>query len=121
MKSKYIVGLRMKPNFDRRLEAVIFAETMTHKEVAEDLFGDASEIIGAGFVHMDMVDGHPRFWCNGYSESLGGIQSRGDADAIYVRFALGMGEKISDEQAKKDFYEGVEIRNKARQEKLTRR
>ena len=112
-RSKYIVGLSIQPNFVRRLEAVIFAPSQTHKDVAEDLFRSKDEIVGAGFVNFSVEDGKVTAYCYGESESLGGIPSRGEKDNVYVNYALGLGPAPSPEQVKLDFEEGIEIKRLA--------
>lgn len=100
MKGKYIIGLALDNIDNRRLEAILFAETMTHKHAAE-LFGFGDYVVSAGFFELDFTRPKPLTEDNtvttagrieasvyGRSESLDiGPQ---DFDIIYVKRALGL-------------------------------
>ena len=75
-KAKYILHHNGTP--------VVFAETLTHVEVAIQIFGSKSDIIGAGFCYIQ----DDKYHCYGESISLG-IKSGGEKDAVIVNRYLG--------------------------------
>lgn len=74
-KSKYIVSRDGTP--------VMFAEMLTHADVARALFGN-TPIIGAGFCYIE----DNRYVCYGESVSMR-VKSRGEQDAEMLNRFLG--------------------------------
>lgn len=104
---KYIVGLDLSAISNRKLEAIVFAPSMTHKEAAK-LFGFGENIVGAGFARLDVKDGEIEVSVYGRSESLG--IERHPLDGKYVRRALGLQKpEMSDEERMADYQAGVEV------------
>lgn len=97
---KYVVGLGLDDINNRRLEAIVFSDTLTHKE-AGNLFGFGEDVVSAGFVQLGVgVDKNlpndgsvynplrTTAYVYGESESLGvGGQP---FDEYYVQRALGL-------------------------------
>lgn len=88
---KYIVVLALDDPDYRRLEALVFSETMAHKEVSY-ISGSSRHVVGAGFVEVINNGGEPDVALSGRSESLGIGPSELDLD--YVRMAMGVGHQI---------------------------
>lgn len=103
-KSKYVVGLIMNDGIEsRRLEAIVFSNSLTHKMAGEAMFMDHDFILSAGFINIDSdasiikseVEGRKDYarselkvWVSGESESLG--IGPHELDLKYVRRALGL-------------------------------
>jgi len=89
MKSKYIT---FKFTNDSEINALVFSETLTHKEVFNMVdrkyFG--AEIVGAGFVMVDSDNNKIRVQLYGKSTSLDVGQSANGRDEFYVKRALGI-------------------------------
>lgn len=96
-RAKYIVGVVLDNPDNRRLETILFSDTLTHKQAA-DLFGYGEHVVSAGFYDFCLeterdterqttklsADVH----VFGESETLGiGGQ---DFDLYYVKRALGL-------------------------------
>lgn len=75
-KAKYIINDGMTP--------VVFPETLTHADVAFQLFGGGKHITGAGFVHIY----GDAYQCYGESVSLK-VKSNGEADSKILNRYLG--------------------------------
>lgn len=110
--SKYIIGLALDDINNRRLEAIVFAPTMTHKHAAE-LFGFGDHVVSAGFFQITVAPHQDPVYTVGVwgrSESLD-IPSVPDLDLPYVRRALGLesASKLSREEQSKDFQRGREL------------
>ncbi len=84
---KYVLGLALDDINNRRLEAIVFARTLTHKDAAE-LFAFGDNVVGAGFGTLDTKDGKLVVHLHGMSESLNIGPS--DMDQRYVEKALGL-------------------------------
>lgn len=103
MKQKYVIGLALQDINNRRLECILFAETMTHKDAAE-LFQFGEDVVSAGFFDLHyngpqalsgdgtaMTAGSITATVHGRSETLdvGGQPF----DEYYVRRALGLRQR----------------------------
>lgn len=101
-KSKYVVGLA-HTGYIKSVVAVIFPEDVTHRDMAVSFFGDAGNVLGAGFFHIHQSEhGELTAKVYGQSVSLRAI-SRPD-DVLYVNQALGLNvdEDVLRDQQKKD-------------------
>lgn len=115
---KYVVGLALDDVNNRRLEAIVFSDTLTHKE-AGNLFGFGDDVVSAGFVQLGVGTDPNRpndgsvynpmrttAYAYGESESLkiGGQPF----DDYYIQRALGLVQH--DESRRMDDYQkGYEI------------
>lgn len=115
---KYVVGLALDDVNNRRLEAIVFSDTLTHKE-AGNLFGFGKDVVSAGFVQLGVGTDPNRpndgsvynpmrttAYAYGESESLkiGGQPF----DDYYVHRALGLVPHDESRQ-KADYEKGLEI------------
>lgn len=102
-KTKYVIGLALDDINNRRLEIVIFGETMTHRQAAE-LFQFGEDVVSAGFVHLGYNP--PQNLSGDGSVSTGGnvtasVSGRSETldigpqpfDEYYVRRALGLRQR----------------------------
>lgn len=125
MAIKYIVGLALDNPDNRRLEAILFSDTLAHKDAAV-LFGFGVDVVSAGFVQLGVGTDPNRpndgsvynpmrttAYTYGESESLkiGGHPF----DDYYVQRALGLVPHDESRQ-KADYEKGLEIID-ARREK----
>lgn len=96
-RAKYIVGLALDNPDNRRLEAILFSDTLTHQQAAV-LFGYGEDVVSAGFYGFCLETGRDTkrqttelsadVHVFGESETLGiGGQ---DFDLYYVKRALGL-------------------------------
>lgn len=100
-KIKYVLGLQQDDGIDsRRLEAIIFGDSLAHKEVGNTMFGFSDRIVGAGFVEF-AEDG--KAYATGESESLG-IRANVEFDTPYIQMALGQIPRPNKQKEKDDFY-----------------
>lgn len=121
MKGKYIIGLALDSINNRRLEAILFSTTLTHRDAAA-LFGFGADVVSAGFFELDFSRPRPLTEDNtvttagrieasvhGRSESLDiGPQ---DFDIIYVKRALGLlpEDHLTKQEQLKGFEAGLTI------------
>ncbi len=111
MKGKYVIGLALDdPNF-RRLEAILFSESMVHKEAAT-LFGFGEYVVSAGFFELSIATDSkkPSVTVFGESETLGVGGS--EFDKFYVERALGLdpqGPMLDRVRRVKDYDEALAI------------
>lgn len=112
MKVKYLVGI-IGDIDHRRIEAVVFGETLTHKE-ASSMFG-FNRIVGAGFVSIGI--GHkfiapevslPCMTVAVYGKSESLEIGTSDLDLEYVKRALGQSEDAKFD-AKADYQKALTI------------
>lgn len=104
---KYIVGLDLSDINKRKLEAIVFATSMTHKDAAK-MFGFGDNVVGAGFARLGLSDGKIEVSVYGRSESLG--IERHPLDGKYVRRALGLQDAdMSNEERIADYQAGVDV------------
>ncbi len=116
-KIKYVLGMQQDDGIEsRRLEAIIFGDSLTHKLVGETMFGYGDRIVSAGFVRFGS-DGLA--FAEGESESLG-IKSNPEFDTPYLQMALGQIARVRGEKEKEDFYAGDDL-IRARNDKQPRR
>lgn len=114
-RAKYIVGLELSDINNRRLEAVVFSDTLTHKEAAR-FFGFGENVLGAGFVDIGVREGKIEVNLSGHSESLN-IQ-RHPLDIKYVRQALGqLDHTMTRDELLEDYRVGADIVGKAKRER----
>lgn len=67
-------------------DVIIFPSSFDHAATCNNLFGNTSEVKGAGFIKFD---GDGGVECYGRSESLE-IDSRGELDTVLAKITLGI-------------------------------
>ena len=113
MRAKYILVLVLTDINNRRLEALVFSESMAHIDVGTG-FGFGDHVVSAGFVGQNM-DGS--YFAHGHSETLG-IASNPELDNDYINRAMGRDRSsMSKEKRLEDYGKGVDITHARRASK----
>jgi hypothetical protein len=84
MEFKYVIMSGEDEQGFRHEVAFLFPGIIFHKDFSRFRRFEnfrREEIVAAGFAH---IDNEGKVWCDGYSESLGGMRSRGDIDAQII-------------------------------------
>lgn len=121
-RGKYVIGLALDDIDNRRLEAILFSSTMTHKHAAE-LFGFGEYVVSAGFFSLHVTrpedlsgdgtvmtaGGKVAVSLSGESETL--QLGRQPLDDFYIKRALGLIEEreFTQDKRKADYSTGYEL------------